>query len=332
MNSAIALVSSSVLVASALPLLNCARPQHAADETYVLIVANVKIPYWQAAAAGLKQAAGQLHVRSEVVGPDTYNPEAQKREFQKVLSGKPAGIMVSAADPLLLKPEIDAAVARGIPVITIDSDALGSKRLLFIGTNNYEAGRLGGQIAAEQLKSSGNVVVFTMPEQMNLRDRLLGYESMFSGHPGIKIVQVIDIKGDPRVAFDKTTEIIQQKKPKVDAFVCMEALACAEVAEALSRNQIKDKIVVAMDTDPRTLEWITKGAIAATVAQRPFTMAAFGLRILDSLHHNKLPSLEVNLGRETRSPLPKFIDTGTIVVDKGNVDEFVRQAEDSKTQ
>ena len=54
------------------------------------------------------------------------------------------------------------------------------------------------------------------------------------------------------------------------------------------------------------------------------------LRLLDSLRHNKLLSLEVNWGRETRSPLPKFIDTGTIVVDKGNVDEFVRQAQDSK--
>ena len=99
---------------------------------------------------------------------------------------------------------------------------------LFVGTNNYEAGRLGGQIAVEQLKGKGNVVVFTMPEQMNLRDRLLGYESMFSGHPQIKIVEVIDIKGDPRVAFDKTMEFIKQSKPKVDAFVCVEALACAK--------------------------------------------------------------------------------------------------------
>ena len=62
MNSTKALVSSFVLVASALPLLDCARPQHAADETYVLIAANVKIPYWQAAAAGLSQVTGQLHV------------------------------------------------------------------------------------------------------------------------------------------------------------------------------------------------------------------------------------------------------------------------------
>jgi len=42
-------------------------------------------------------------------------------------------------------------VAAGIPVITMDSDAAGSRRLYFIGTNNLEAGRLGGKRVVEQL-------------------------------------------------------------------------------------------------------------------------------------------------------------------------------------
>ena len=163
-----------------------------------------------------------------------------------------------------------------------------------------------------------------MPEQINLRERLLGYESMFDRFPQIKIVEVIDIKGNPRVAFDKTMEILERGKPKVDAFVCLEALACPEVAEVLNRKQVKDKTVVAMDTDLRTLEWIQKGVIAATIAQKPFTMAAFGLRLLDSLRHNKLPSLEINWAQDTRSPLPKSIDTGAMLIDKSNVDALIK--------
>lgn len=320
------LVSLLVFGAVLLPLISCARARHAADETYVLVACNTKIPYWQDVAAGFSQAARQLGVKSEMVGPETYDPQAQRQEFQKVLSRKPKGILVSPADPLLMAPVIDAAIAQGIPVITIDSDALMSKRLFFVGTNNFEAGRMGGEVAARQMQGKGNVVVFTMPEQINLRERLLGYESVFDSFPQIKIVEVIDIKGNPTVAFDKTAEVLEQGKTKVDAFICLEALACPEVAEVLNRKQVTDKTVVAMDTDQRTLEWIQKGVIAATIAQKPFTMAAFGLRLLDSLHHDKLSSLEMNWRRDARSPLPDSVDTGAILIDKSSVDEFLKTA------
>ena len=60
-------------------------------------------------------------------------------------------------------------------MITMDSDAPASKRLFFIGTNNYQVGITGGQRLAQELKGKGNVVVFTMPDQHNMQDRLRGY-------------------------------------------------------------------------------------------------------------------------------------------------------------
>jgi ribose transport system substrate-binding protein len=96
------------------------------------------------------------------------------------------------------------------------------------------------------------------------------------------------------------------------------------VADVLDRKQTKGKVVIAMDTDPRTLEWIQKGMIAATLAQRPYTMAYFGLKVLDMICHQKPPSLQVNWAEDTRSPLPNFVDTGATLVDKGNVDAFVK--------
>ena len=76
-------------------------------------------------------------------GPNTYDPKAEVEAFERAVSQKPTGILVSAADPNLLKDSIDKAIAAGIPVITIDSDVRGSKRLFFIGTNNYQAGLMG---------------------------------------------------------------------------------------------------------------------------------------------------------------------------------------------
>lgn len=82
------------------------------------------------------------------------------RSFTPHLRMKPAGLLVSVADPALMQPAIDDAINAGIPVITIDSDAPKSKRLYFIGTNNMQAGVLGGKRVVEKLHGKGNVVFF----------------------------------------------------------------------------------------------------------------------------------------------------------------------------
>jgi len=318
-------LSGAVLAAAlVIPLFGCGGgSRHDVQEGYYLVTTNKNIPYWQSAAAGLADAAVKMGVKHELIGTDAYDPDGEQAEFKKLLALKikPTGIMISPADPEAMTPLINQAVDQGIPVITVDSDAPASKRLLFVGTNNYEAGRMGGEVAAKALNGKGNVVVFTMPGQVNLQERLNGYEQVFRAHPGIKIVEVVDMKGDPRITFDRAKEILDSGKPLVDAFVCLEAQSCPEVADEVNRHNAK-KLIVAMDTDPRTLDWIRKGVIAATIAQKPYTMAYFGAEVLDALYHNRPPSLAANFEKDTRAPVPNFIDTGAALVDKSNVDQF----------
>jgi ribose transport system substrate-binding protein len=297
---------------------------HDSEEKYFLIAANNKIPYWQAASAGLFQAAQQLKVRSEFAGPDSYDPKAEQKAFQEAVQSKASGILISVADPALLKDDIDRAIAAGIPVITVDSDAPASKRLLFIGTDNYHAGQIGGQRLAKELNGKGNVVVFTIPEQANLKERLRGYRDALEASPQIKITRVVDMKGDSRLAFDTATEVLgNDKKEHTDAFVCLEALAGKEVATVLSQHGVKDKVILAMDTDDDTLSWIQKGVIVATISQKPYTMSFVGVKILDDLYHHKLSTLSNDWAKDSFAPIPAFVDTGSSLVDKTNVDATI---------
>jgi ribose transport system substrate-binding protein len=307
-------------------LAGCGGSPHASTEKYWLVATNVKIPYWQSVNAGLLRAAQQMGVKAEMVGPDSFDPKAEHEAFQHALAEKikPAGIMVSVADPAVIGPDIDAAIGQGIPVITVDSDAPTSKRLTFVGTDNYRAGQMGAQLAVKQLQGKGNVVVFTMPEQANLKDRLRGYHDGLEGHPGIKIVDTVDVKGDPRIAFDHTQELVDKKgMDKIDGFICLEAIACPEVADVLDRNKVSGKVVVAMDSDQRTLDWIKKDRIAGTIAQKPFTMGFVGVPALDILHHYPPNPLDKLWAEDPLSPVATFIGTGQLLVDKSNVDNFV---------
>ncbi|MEJ7608064.1 MAG: substrate-binding domain-containing protein [Bryobacteraceae bacterium] len=300
---------------------SCNSSSHGPQEKYYLVATNIKIPYWQAAAAGLAKVATDIKVTTQITGPETYNPQAQREEFARIVAMKPAGILLSPADPGLLKEDIDKAIAAGVPVITMDSDAPATQRVMFIGTNNYQAGLIGGRVLIKQLQGKGNVVVFTIPAQENLEERLRGYKDALVSSPHISIVQVVDIRGDSALAFDKTVEIVDAGKLKIDAFVCLEATACKEVAEVLNRKKSTGKVVIAMDTEQGTLEWIEKGVIAATIAQRPYTMAYYGVKMLDDLHHHK-PAAGGNWRQNLTSPIPAIIDTGASLVDKSNLAEI----------
>jgi ribose transport system substrate-binding protein len=315
---------SVTLVAVAISLLcACGGGRHETTEVYILVAANTRIAYWQEAAEGLRTAARELGVKSEMVGPETYDPKAEKEEFLKVVHRQvsPAGILVSAADPELMREAIDSAAAAGIPVVTIDADSPRSKRLTFIGTNNYLAGQMIGELLAKELNGKGNVVLFSIPGQENLDERFEGCKRVLARNSGIKILQVIDIAGDPRKAFDGTQSLIAKGKTPPDAFVCLEALSCTEVADVLDRAGIRDKAVIAMDTQEGTLNWMRRGMIRATIAQKPYTMAYFGTRVLDDFHHAK-SSGDASSVQGSRSQVPVFMDTGATLVDKSNMASF----------
>ena len=318
------------LVAATISLLvGCSR--HDNNEKYILVTVNSKLPYWQTASAGLAKSGAVFGVKVDVRGPENYDPQAEEKEFRDAVALKPAGILVSVADSGLMQSAINDAIEAGIPVITIESDAPASKRLYFIGTTNLQAGRIGGQRILEKLHGKGNVVFYTMP-QTNLDERLKGYKDVFADHPGMKVVEVFNIKGDAGNAFDRTQHWLTEKGAEhVDAFVCLEASAGKDVAEAVRRNNATDRLIVAMDTDEATLNLVKSGLIDSTVAQKPFTMAYYGLKQLDDIHHYPV-NLKRDFATDSFSPFPRFVDTGVSLVDKVNVDLYIQGRQEAQAK
>jgi ribose transport system substrate-binding protein len=316
---------SLALMVAVLPLLaGCTR--HSKNEQYYLIATNTAVPYWKSAAAGFAAAGAQYGVTVDTRGPAGLNPQAEVDEFKAMVARKPAGILVSVANSKLMAPEIDAAIAAGIPVITMDSDAPESKRLYFIGTNNREAGRLGGHRAAAQLNGKGNVVFFSNPGQPNLDERLKGYQDIFATYPGIKVVEVFDIKADPGSALDQAAVYLARTGPaKIDGFICLDSRSGSNVAEAFKRRGVSDRVLITMDVDTDTLQLVGDGTIDSTISQKPYTMAFLGLKALDDIHHYPVKPLAGDYFLDPNSPFPAFIDTGVALIDKTNLDPILRK-------
>ncbi|MGB7845874.1 MAG: substrate-binding domain-containing protein [Candidatus Acidiferrum sp.] len=297
---------------------SCAKPYHQKNERYVFVATNINLPYWQEAQAGFLDAAKSLGVKGELVGPAGYAPNAELVAFREVVERQPAGICLSAAKPEIFQAEIDKAVAEGIPVICVDADVPNSKRVLYIGTDNFKAGKESLKQMAALLQNHGSVAVITIPGQRNLDDRVAGVADALINFPAIKLTKILDDKGDSQSAFDQVSDLIQ-KKEKVDGIICLEATGGSGAAGALHRFNMEGKLpIVAFDDDPETLDWIDRGAIAATITQKPYVMSYYGLKFLDDLHHNAVHQFK-DWRTAPAAPMPTFVDTGTIVVDKNSL-------------
>jgi ribose transport system substrate-binding protein len=316
------------LMMGTLPLLTgCMR--HSKSEHYFLVATSIKHPYWVSAGAGFTRAAALYGVNAEMRGPFGFDPQDEVKEFREVVATRPAGILVSVANADRMTPEINAAVAAGIPVITIDSDAPNSRRLYFIGTNNLQAGRLGGARVAAKLNGKGNVVFFSIAGQPNLEERLKGYKDVLANYPGIKVVEVFDMKGDSGLAMDQTRDYLARTgTEKIDAIVCLESTSGKDVGEAFKRIGSGGRLLVAMDVDQATLDLVKDGTIDSTISQKPYTMAFLGLKALDDAFHYPI-KLGTDYGLDSFAPVPAFVDTGVTLIDKSNVDAIQNHHEEA---
>ena len=308
---------------------------HEREERYIFVAFSTRLPYWQEAEAGFKDAARQMGVKVEFMGSAVCSPDEELAAFQQAVSQKPSGILLAASNAELFRSPINSAIERAIPVICMDADSPESKRILFIGTDNFRAGQESGTRMGDLLKGKGNVVVVTIPGQPNVHDRLRGVEEALKRFPGMKIVQSIDDRADPRIAYDAISALMQCKD-RPDGIICLEASGGAGSADALHRLDLTGKIpIVAFDNDPGTLDWIQRGAIAATVVQKPYVMSYYGLKFLDDLHHNAVHEFRDSKEasdtwtwgppRQPRTrwpPMPVWVDTGTVLVDKNNLVAF----------
>jgi ribose transport system substrate-binding protein len=303
-------------------LVSCAPAAHN-GERYVFIATNINIPYWQDAKAGFMDSAKRLGgAKAEFIGPGRYTPDEELKDFQDAVASKPNGILISPAQPDTFKSAIDDAVAAGIPVICADSDAPGSHRVLFIGTDNYLAGQQSGNTMARLLHGRGGLVVVKITGQNNQEERARGVRDAIKKYPAMAIAVEVNDSGDAQQAGDAIANMIRNGGHP-DGIVCLEASCGPGVAKALDQLGMANRIpIVAMDANPETLDRIAQGHIVASIAQKPYTMGYYGLQYLDDLHHNRVHEFP-DWRTAPASPLPSVVDTGTAVVDSGNVQTYL---------
>ena len=198
-------------------------------ERYVMVThGEGKDPFWPVVQKGGEDAARAVGADFEYI----YNPSADMSDMassiQAAAATQPDGMVISLPDPDALGPAIKAAVAAGVPVITMNSGlensaALGA--LMHVGQPEYLAGQSAGARAASEGASNALCMI---QEQYNtaLSDRCNGYGEAVP-------VKFIDTTSDPATIETRATAALQANSD-IDAILSVGPHVCVAVDKAVA--------------------------------------------------------------------------------------------------
>jgi ribose transport system substrate-binding protein len=253
-------------------------------------------PYWDMIVRGAEDAARRERVKLTVVRPASDEP-TQSAAIKQLLDGGYDGIAVSPNDAVL-QAALLADVAAETNLVTYDSDCPVAKRLCFVGTDNYDAGRVAAQHLREALPEGGDVILaIGSLEKANGQRRRQGVIDELlerSYEPGRPMDPVDDVlKGpkytivatlvdhiDPKRAHELAAEALK-KHTNLKAAIGLFASNTPALLQALAESDKLGKVkVVGFDTNEQTLAGIEAGHVYATIMQDPYYMGFETVRLL----------------------------------------------------
>ncbi len=257
-------------------------------------------PYWSVVEAGVKKAGEELGVEAVFWVPKTENVQQQLSTMDTYISEGVAGIAIAPSDPDAAAPYIAKAIEKGIPVITIDTDAPNSKRLAYLGTGNYKAGWLAGLAMWQLLKEKGYVkpgatvkigILTGSLTARNSLERIAGFKDAImncsqkdpdiKGNIKIEFLGPYNDKEDPVQAFNLALSVIQGN-PDIAGVFGVYAYDGPAWAKALKQAGIPPGKVVLVEFDVTSdnVPPIKEGYAQVTVGQRQYFMGYLGVKLL----------------------------------------------------
>ena len=295
-------------------------PRKADGDVFIQIVTNGISPFWNPMAVGMQKAAGELGCKAEWSGPRDATVAEQKQMVEGAVAKGADGIAISCIEAKASEPIINELIGKKIPVITFDSDAPDSKRLAYIGTNNFNAGKAAGEAAVKLLPNGGKFVAFVGNiSAQNARERRDGFVAATKDHNIELVGEPIDDGKDATRARRNVEDAMAKHGDQVQGFLGLFSYNGPAIVQAVVAAGKRDKYkIVAFDAEPKTLEELEKGNIDATVVQKPYDFGVLSTKLLFLINRKGWPAAKAEL----KIPDDGLYDTGVEVVTPESVKKY----------
>ncbi|MBM4034809.1 MAG: substrate-binding domain-containing protein [Planctomycetes bacterium] len=287
---------------------------------FALVPKSIGHPYWEGVREGMNAAAARLGVEATFWGPPEASVDKQITIVETLISQGYDGIAISPNDPESVKDVVRRAIEAGIAVVTFDSDSPESERLMYIGTDNRQGGRVGAEEmkkllgAREATEAAGEKLLVQViggkPGAWNLNERIEGFKEGVAG-TSIELADVLYNQEKAETAR-QVAETALVARPALKGFFGSNAFAgpgAALAAKGAGKKPGEIRIV-AFDTTDDILDLMVEGYIDCTLAQNTGEMGRLAIERLAEFarqHREKKAFDRPLAGKE-------IMDTGVTVV------------------
>jgi ribose transport system substrate-binding protein len=186
-----------IMMVMILPLTACHKEEFPGRPTVALVVKTLNNPFFNDMQRGAEEAARELEINLIVQAAEReVDVEQQVQIVENLIQRRVDAILLTPSGSREVVPVIARANRAGIPVLNLDTrvdmDLLNRDNAYiasFIGSDNYEGGRIAGVYIAERLGGNGNVAILEgIPGHETADSRQRGFMDGISDYPGIRVV------------------------------------------------------------------------------------------------------------------------------------------------
>ncbi|MDR2181188.1 MAG: ABC transporter substrate-binding protein [Treponema sp.] len=286
-----------------------AEPEDSGKIYIPLVSKGFQHQFWQAVRQGAENAAQELGVEINFIGPESESQVDKQIEMLQTELGKnPSALGFAALDSQAASPLLQQAQANKIPVIAFDSGVDSDIPVTTVSTNNKAAAALAADKMAEAIGGSGKVAVVvhdqTSRTGIERRDGFL--EQIAAKYPGITVLEVQYGGGDHLKTAEIAKAVINGNPDLKGYYGANEGSAIGVVNAVNELNKSGQIVVIGFDSGKLQLDAIRNGLMYGAVQQNPVKMG-----------YETVASAVKALNGES---LPSHVDSGFLWADKSNLD------------
>jgi ribose transport system substrate-binding protein len=258
-----------------------------------LIAKSSTNPVFLSARTGAEAAAKELSAKYNIDividwrTPPTEDAQVQAQRIAEAVNEGDDAIVVSCSDAAKLTGAINDAAARGVPVMTFDSDAPQSKRFAFYGVDDVASGEQVMSELAKQLGGKGKVAILAGNQNApNLRKRADGVKKEATKYPDITIVNTFYHIETPQDAAAEVVRVMNAY-PDINGWAMIGGwpLFTKSLLTDLDPTKVK---VVAVDALPAELPYVEKGIAPVLLAQPTYMWGHVSVeKVIDKVYLKK---------------------------------------------
>jgi len=259
---------------------------------------------------GLKKAAQEHNIWVDFINLKSYELDKHCTELDKAIASKVDGIITNVPSSNMIGQYIEKASDNNIPVITIESDLLNSKRISFIGTNSYAFGVNAAKLLMKASKKSkiANFKNSTI-DKYNLKN--LGFRNTLSD----------DMKTEMFIAdehsvieYTNLAQTIFIEHADINSFFCPDAESTIGVVRAMIEFNRTNSAVIGAGDSEEILEYIKNGLIYASLVEDSFSIGYSSVNCI----HKYLKGENIS----------ESINPEILVITKDNADTVIKERKD----